>query len=146
MISLFTNLLPREISAPIYAEYSSRKSEIDYLLKLRYYSPLRKEIRTIEMLLAMSIFHKRVISNLDSANKFAGTVFDKSDADFIKIGKYKLDHSEKERIYFVVRSFNKLMSNYSIPSSIISYSETKEFLKEVKAFKQFVNSGKNDSN
>jgi hypothetical protein len=119
----------------MYAEYSARLSEVKYLLEYKSYSDLKQNFELIELLLALSIFYKRVITNLDSANKFSGTVFNSSEAQYIRIGKYKLTPKESRRIYAVVQNYNKLMAKYHVPGGVTIYTETKEFLRAVKNYK-----------
>jgi hypothetical protein len=53
---------------------------------------------TVEVLLALSIFHKRVIQNLDGAIKFQGTVHRTSGAEAIAIGSYDFNKLESNRV------------------------------------------------
>ena len=73
MIEFFCFKIPRDVSKPMYAEYSSRITEVKYLMEYKAYSSLKKNTGLIELLLSMSIFYKRVITNLDSATKFSST-------------------------------------------------------------------------
>ena len=75
----------------------------------------------------MSIFHKRVIANLDGAVKFYGTVSRNSEADTIKIGNYNLNGEERNQILAVVKSYDLLIERFSIPKFTMEYNETKEF-------------------
>lgn len=74
MIEIFSNALPFRLAIKIINEYNSRVSEINYILEKRYkyYSPLREQEESVKMLLAMSIFYKRIVSNIDSSIKFSG--------------------------------------------------------------------------
>jgi hypothetical protein len=136
MIGIFCYKIPRDVSQPMYAEYSNRLTEVKYLMEHRAYSSLKPNIELIEMLLALSIFYKRVVTNLDSATKFSGTVFNSSAAEYIRIGKYKLTPLESRRIYAVVKSYRQLMVKYHIPEGVINYTETKDFLRAVKYYKR----------
>lgn len=135
MIEIYCYKIPRDVSQPMYAEYSSRISEVKYLMEHKAYSSLKKNTDLIEMLLSMSIFYKRVITNLDSATKFSGTVFNSSTAEYIGIGKYKLTPLESRRIYAVVQNYRQIMVKYHIPEGVINYTETKDFLRAVKNYK-----------
>jgi hypothetical protein len=136
MIELFCSKLPRDLSNQMYNEFSNRMKEVKYLLEYPFYQNLKSDIKTIEMFLALSIFYKRVILNLESATKFSGNVYKKSDAKSIRIGLYDLTPEESRRINAVVMNFKEILKNYSIPTRVIAYSETKVFLKELKKYKE----------
>lgn len=136
MIEKFCSRLPREISNPMYNEYNNRLKEINYIIENREsYFNLREYRRTIELILSLSIFYKRVISNLDAATKFAGTVFNNSPAIAIKIGTYNLTGSEKNRMIAIVMSYNSLIEKYSITHDILTTVETKDLIKKIKNLK-----------
>jgi hypothetical protein len=135
MIEFFCSKIPRDVSQPMYAEYSTRIAEVKYLLENKAYVELKSNMDLIEMLLALSIFYKRVITNLESATKFSGTVFKMSEAEYIKVGQYKLTPKENRRIQSVVRNYRELISKYNIPQGVIDYSATNEFLKGIKRYK-----------
>lgn len=146
MIELFCNKLPRELSNQMYNEFYSRMSEIKFLMEYDYYKKLKNDLKVIEMLLATSIFYKRVILNLESATKFSNNVYSKTDADTIRIGSYDLTSKENRRISAVVRNYKELMRKYSIPLELINYTETKVFLKGVVNYKRTIeNIEKNDN-
>lgn len=136
MIKFFCQKIPRALSQPMYAEYSSRMSEVKFLLEHDAYKALKANLELIELLLATSIFYKRVVTNLEAANKFTGTVFNASEAEYIKIGSYKLTSAENRKIFSVIQNYKAIMIKYHIPKSIIEYTETKEFLRAVKDYKK----------
>lgn len=140
MIQIFTENLPYKLSEQMTYEYNNRISDINHFLSGKYdfYSSLKKDIRTIELLLALSIFHKRVLSNFESANKFTSRVILKSDANSIQLGTYELSSKEMFKLNKTVVNFRKLMQEYDIPISIFEYLETKEFLRKVKFFRDSI--------
>lgn len=86
LINILTARLPRQLAVQIYSEYEERMKEVIFILRNgERFTDLRDDVTTIELLLAMSIFHKRVISNLDAAVKFYRTV---TWVYFCKINKY----------------------------------------------------------
>ena len=99
-----------------------------------FYKPLNQHLKAIEIILAMSIFYKRIITNLDSAVKFHGNVMAKSQADIVSIGSYELDTKEKNRIQAILINFQKIMEKYRIPHVFFDYYETKEFLRYIKDY------------
>ena len=136
MIEKFCSRLPREISNPMYNEYYNRLKEINYILVNRdAYKHLIQYKKTIELILSLSIFYKRVIANMDAATKFAGTVFSNSSAIAIKIGTYDLTGSEKNRIIAIVMNYNSLIEKYSLTHDILATTETKDLIKKIKDLK-----------
>lgn len=132
LIKVLTYRLPYDLSNQIYNEYQNRLKEAVYLIEnYSGFQSLQKYTQTVESLLALSIFHKRVISNLDAAVKFYGTISSKSQANIISIGSYKLTGDEKNEILGVILGYNKLIERFSIPPSLMDYTETKEFLRNL---------------
>jgi hypothetical protein len=136
IINILTYQLPFDLANQIYNEFQSRIKDAKYLIEnYASYKALEQDLKTVELLLSLSIFHKRVIANLDSAVKFYGTVSKRSDADVIKIGSYDLTGEEKNKLLAVVISYDKLIEKFSIPNFVLEYYETKEFLKNLKNLK-----------
>lgn len=136
MIRVFTNNLPYKLADQLIIEYDKRLSEINYLVsgRFNYYSELKQDTESIKLLLALSIFYKRVITNFDSATKFSSRV-QKSNAQSIQLGTYDFSAKEIFKVKRVIISFNELISSYSIPIELFNYLETKEFLKKVKKYR-----------
>lgn len=144
MIEKFCSRLPREISNPMYNEYYNRLKEINYILEKRdAYKHLLQFKKTIELILSLSIFYKRVIANMDAATKFAGTVFNNSSAIAIKIGSYNLTGSEKNRIIAVVMNYNSLTQKYSLTNDLLATTETKDLIKKIKDLKWQLDNNEN---
>jgi hypothetical protein len=137
MIRIFTQYLPYRLSDQMIIEYDRRLADIKHFIsgKYDYYTPLRDDIETIQMLLALSIFHKRVLSNFESATKFTSRVVLNSQADSVQIGTYDLSSKEIFKLNKTVITFRKLMQDYTIPLNLFEYLETKEFLKKVKIYR-----------
>ena len=145
MIEKFCSRLPREISNPMYNEYYNRLKEINFILENRdAYKHLLQYKKTIELILSLSIFYKRVIANMDAATKFAGTVFSNSSAIAIKIGSYDLTGSEKNRIIAVVMSYNSLTEKYSLTNDLLTTMETKDLIKKIKDLKWQLDNNENE--
>lgn len=137
MIKLFTDNLPYKLSEQMTFEYNGRINDINYFLSGRYdyYTPLKKDIETIQLLLALSIFYKRVLSNFDSATKFTSRIIFKSEAESVQLGTYDLSAKEIFKLNKTVLTFKKLMEDYSIPIGLFEYLETKELLRKIKVYK-----------
>ena len=136
IINVLTYRLPFELANQIYNEFHSRLKEINFIIeKSPRYRSLKKDYKVVELLLALSIFNKRVISNLDAAVKFHGRITRYSTAETIKIGTYELDGIERNKLLGVVMNYNQLIERFQIPNSVMDYFLTKEFLLNVKRFK-----------
>jgi len=144
MINILTYQLPYKLTNQIYNEYQSRLKEASYLIENYItYSALKQDIKTVELFLSLSIFHKRVITILDGAVKFYGTVTKKGQTDTIQIGGYKMTGDEKNKILAVVMNYNQLLEKFSIPPVVMEYFETREFLKKLIVFKMEIENGNN---
>jgi len=129
MINILTYSLPFKLANQIYNEYQSRFSEAKYIIELsERYKPLAEYIETVEILLALTIFQKRVISNLDAAVKFYSTVNNYGKIDTIKIGSYNFTGEEKNKILGLTINYNKLREKFGIPDNLADYEKTKGFL------------------
>lgn len=146
MITLFTKYLPLKLSQQIRIEYDIRLNELKYLTsdKIEQYHYLQKDFKTIELLLSLSIFYKRIISNFDSANKFSSRVVLNSDAKSIKLGTYDFSDKEIFRLRKIILEFNNLLNEYSIHPFLFDYTETIVFLRKIKAYKNYIDSEPKD--
>ncbi len=145
IINILTYQLPFVLTNQIYNEYQSRLKEAIYLIdNFNTYKPLKENIKTIELFLALSIFHRRIITNLDGAVKFYETVTKKGETDTIRIGSYDLTGDEKNKILAVVINYNSLLEKFSIPPIIMEYYETRELLKKLITLKSELEYGDNN--
>lgn len=145
IINIFCHNLPYDISNKIYNEFETRFRDAKYMIdNYDFYKPLNQHLKAIEIILAMSIFYKRIITNLDSAVKFHGNVLTKSQADIVSIGSYELDTKEKNRIQAILINFQKIMEKYRIPRVFFDYYETKEFLRYIKDYLSAISHEGND--
>lgn len=146
MIQLFTENLPYKLSEQMTFEYNRRLSDINYFISGRYdyYAHLKKDIETIQLLLALSIFYKRVLSNFDSATKFTSRVVFKSEAVSVQLGTYDLSAKEIFKLNKTVLTFKTLMEEYSIPLGLFEYLETKELLRKIKVYKDGLDRNKDN--
>ncbi|MFV1449870.1 hypothetical protein VBZ51_12015 [Maribacter sp. HS] len=136
MIKQFTENVPYGLSQQMTIEYNNRLSDVNFFIsgKYDYYASLRENSETVKLLLALSIFYKRVLTNFESANKFSSRIVFNSDADSIQLGTYDLSSKELFKMRKTVISFKTLMDKYSVPLTLFEYLETKEFLRKVKIF------------
>ncbi len=149
MIDLFTPHLPYKLSEQLTIEYNRRMSDINHFVfgTYDYYSPLKQDIETIKLLLAMSIFYKRVLTNFNSAVLFSSRINIVGGGTSIQLGTYELSTVVLNRMERTVIIFRKLMSKYSISVELFEYLETKEFLKNVRVYRDRLDRESNkDSN
>lgn len=136
IINIFTYGLPYKLANQIYKEFQDRLKEVHFLIEnsIRFKSLVDYK-ETVELLLALSIFHKRVVSNLDGAIKFYGTVNKYSQADTISMGSYDLTVEEKNKILGLLINYRELIKKFGISEVDFDYNETKDFLSVVKQLK-----------
>lgn len=146
IINILTYQLPYTLANQIYNEFQSRVKEANFLIENnKTYKSLIDSSKTIELLLSLSIFHRRVITNLDGAVKFYGTVTKKGKTDTIRIGSYDLTLEEKNKILAVVINYNHLLEKFSIPPIVMEYHETREFLKKIVMLKSELQNGNKEN-
>lgn len=129
IINIFTYKLPQELAQQVYNEFQNRMREVNYSLEnTQRFSSLKREKQTVELLLALSIFYKRVISNLEAVVKFYGTVHRFSDAEAIQMGSYYFTVDEKNHILALTIKYRKILEDFHIPETVFNYHETRDFL------------------
>lgn len=145
IINILTYRLPFDLANQMYKEYYSRLKDAEYKIdNYKTYSPLADAKPTVELMLALSIFHKRVITNFDGAIKFYNTVTRRSDATVISIGNFKLDGDEKNKLLAVVMNYRQLLERFSIHQADLEYLETSEFLRKIIRLKKDLEYGENN--
>jgi hypothetical protein len=144
IINILTYQLPYKLANQMYNEFQNRMKEATFLIdSYKTYSSLRENKKSVELFLSLSIFHKRLVTNLDGAVKFYGTVTKSEEADTISIGNYNLTLEEKNKILAVVLNYNNLLEKFSIPTRAMEYLETRDFLKNLIALKSIFEDGEN---
>ena len=140
IINIFTFGLPFKLANQIYKEFQERVKEANFLIEnSNRFKFLRDYNETLEILIALSIFHKRVISNLDGAVKFYGKVSSISKADIISMGSYDLTLEEKNKILALLINYRTLIKKFGISEHDFDYTETNEFLLNIKRIKSLDN-------
>ena len=133
IIKILCKKLPGDVSRAVYNEYNSRWSEIEQVWNYpqNRYKLLQKHESTIQLLLAMSTFYRRVLNGFDGARDFYKTVSNNSGTktEFaICIGQFKLNFKQYCKLQAVQISFCKLKDKFGISNSFFKYNETYEFL------------------
>ena len=136
IIGVISRKLPRDLANQLFNEFESRLREANFLIdNYSFYRKLKKDSNTIEVLLALSIFHKRVITNLDAAVKFHGTIQRNAKANSISIGNYEFDNEEKNKLLGLLINYKNLKARFGKTDYLFEYNETKDFLKKIINFK-----------
>lgn len=132
IINILTYGLPGILARPIYKEYEYRISEIHNIWsKYQKYSILQNYAKTIESLLAISLFYKHIIGNFYGATGFYRRININSSTEHpIKIGTYTLDKKEFNKILAIQISFSKFQDKYQLSPSFFEFSETIDFLRK----------------
>ncbi len=133
MIKLFCKGLPYKISKQLYSEFDIRKKDAYYLMKnIEKYKTLRPDSDLVELIIAMSIFYKRVISNLESFSTFSDNIFLlNKECKVINIGKYFHSKTNNSELKNIIKPFYAICSKYDICVSMFDYLETKELLRGI---------------
>lgn len=147
IINIFTYQLPFKISNQIYKEYEERRREVLFQLEnTNSFKNLKEDLETIELLLAMSIFYKRVIANLQGAVNFHSIVKKYSGSEVVEIGSYRLDGKEKNMMLGVIMGFNSILEEYGMNLELANYSMTREFLEYVNQLKSRMDDAESSDN
>ena len=142
IINILTYRLPFELANQIYNEFQNRFRDANYLIEnYKTYQPLKANLKTVELFLSLSIFHRRIITNLDGAVKFYGTVTKNELTDTIRIGSYNLTGEEKNKLLAVVINFQQLLERFSIAPQIMEYYQTRDLLKSLISLKNHFDNG-----
>lgn len=147
IINILTYGLPFDLANQLYNEYQNRLAEVKHILEISdFYKSLKDDIEVVELILALSIFYKRIVCNLKAAVKFHNTVHKYSEADIIQIGKYNFNSQEKNSLLSLTLNFTELTTKYGITNYYFDYFETKELLKKVKELKNSFEYGETNKN
>ncbi|MDL2302797.1 hypothetical protein [Dysgonomonas sp. 520] len=140
MISIFTKHLPYKVGEQLKIEYDKRVSDIKNLTSDKYqtYTNMKEYLDVIYLLLAMSIFYRRILANFDAANKFTHRILSKSDATSIVLGTIELSEKEILQLNSVVYRYKKIMEKYTLSVDMFVYSNTLEFMRKVRGYKDFM--------
>lgn len=149
LINIFTSKLPASITKPICREYDWRKTEIQRVWDGGYerYQVLESYESTIDALLALSIFYRHVVVNLEGASNFYVKINRDLDKELpIKIGKFEFNEEERRRLKAVHIQLGKITERYQITPYFFEYADTLDFLRNcLDLYKTPEQYGENDS-
>lgn len=140
IINIICHKLPYKIANAVFHEFEDRNREVKRILEYPLYNHLKDVTSTIEMLLAITIFYKRVLSNIDGVEKFYNRVTSISNTNVVAIGEYKLTKDENDRINAMTISFFKVCSRYNVHQNLFDYTETLEFVRKIRDYYLLLNS------
>ena len=150
IINIITYGLPGKLARQIYNEFQDRNRQINYFIDSKDYNvfdSLKKEKKTIELLLALSIFHKRVILSYEGAIGFYNFLNkQKQDLKAIKIGSYDFSNIEKKKISKIIINYKKLLDKFNLSYYLMDYDETIDFLKNIAFLKSNEKTTKENKN
>lgn len=137
LINILCYKLSGDVSRAVHNEYENRWNEIRHIWEYpqNRFKILERYSKTVQHLLAMSTFYRRVLSGMNGACDFYKTVTkDVSDDKerSISIGKYRLDKREYNKMLAIQITFRKLREKYGIDDYLFEYTETEEFLTNCK--------------
>lgn len=134
IIRILCKKLPGDLSNAVYNEYVGRWEDIEKIWEYsqKGFKTLQGYETTIQHLLAISTFYRRVLSGFDGARDFYKTVSKSLNARTlspkISIGKYKLDQTAFNKLLGIQIEFGKLKNKFGIEDSFFEYYETEEFM------------------
>ena len=138
IINVLTYRLHYDLARQIYNEFQDRYRECQYLIgETNKFVVLRESLQTVELLLALSIFHKRVVANFEAAVSFHDTVKRFGATETVRMGGFELTLKERNRLLGIVMNYQKLVDDFSIPQWILHYGETFEFLENLALLKEY---------
>jgi hypothetical protein len=141
MIRQFCKGLPKFLSDQLFIEYEYRRRELEFLVTT-YPQRYRwiEEVDSVRLLLALSIYFRRVISQLEAAGK---TYFDLVGGDVtgVTIGQHKLSEQEAEELSNATSDFHRLLHHFGLYTALFDYYDTSGFLFKLKQHLENINQG-----
>jgi len=137
IINIFTSQLPKELAVRMYNEFQDRMKTVMWQVQnVERYKFLNDHIKLVEDILALSIFHRRVVASLDGALTFFRTVTQMSGATGISIGKYEFTAEEKNKLLSLTISYRQLLKKFLITQDMFEFQDTREFMRILLRLKQ----------
>jgi hypothetical protein len=132
MIRQFCKGLPKFLSDQLFNEYEFRRRELEFIVE-KYPAKYKwiEDIDSIKLLLATSIFYKRVIAQLEAAGK---TYYDLigGQVSAISIGNYNLTENEAGKLVAITSDFYQLLTIFGLNIYLFDYFDTSGFLFKLK--------------
>lgn len=149
LINILTYKLPAAVAQPICREYDWRRLEIQKVLNHGYerYAVLRGFERTIDALLALSLFYRHVLANFEGASEFYVNINKGQQVELpVRIGNFTLNQKERNRLQAIHIRYSEIMAKYQIGPRFFEYAETIDFLRNcIDLYNTPEQNGENDS-
>ncbi len=133
MIRIFCKGLPFELSRVLFTEYKSRKGEIDYQIShdRAFYERYIENIDTVYLILAMSIYYKRVVAQLDAISTFQNNLRDRWKIGIVRIGDTLLTSEDEMSLSAYSGDFHRIMNHFNLPIWLFDWSDSVHFLRNI---------------
>ena len=133
MIKLFCKGLPWNLSQLLYAEYQNRLKEFRFLLE-NFPNKYRwiEDHEPVELILAMSIFYRRVIAQFDAAKDFTVSLLKRSECVGVSFGQFTLDENQADSLSKIVNGFSYLLYKFGLDEDLFDYDDVEGFLIQLK--------------
>ena len=125
MLKILTKGIGTDLWKPIRMSYYDKRRSVDKILKQRKTPDNKRDI--IYDLLALTVFHDKAIIPMHGSINFMGNAR-KYDVNSISMGHYKIDEDHNSISEKCVKQFFAIMSSFDIPISILTFSNSKEFV------------------
>ena len=129
MIYLFRATLPADIYRKMLREYFDLQRILEGLTKGKEkFAVLRKDEDVTQLILALSIFYRHVITQFEGA----GRVMERlraSDIGVVQMGTSKLDGEVAKQMDIAIRQFYGLMAEFRIPKEVFLEHDIKKYAK-----------------
>lgn len=125
MINILTKGIGAELWKPIRISYYDKKRSIDVFLKNKKTPESTRNI--IYDLLALTVFHDKVIIPLHGSNNFMENA-EKFSIESVSMGTYSIDKEHSRISEKCVKHFFAIMSSYDISIASLTFSGAKEFV------------------
>lgn len=137
LINILCYKLSGDVSRAVHNEYENRWREIKHIWDYprNRFKVLEDYSKTVQHLLAMSTFYRRVLSGIDGACDFYKTISKNASGNrehSITIGKYRLNKEEYNKMLAIKITFRELRKKFCIDDCFFEYTETEEFLTNCK--------------
>lgn len=131
MIKLFCKGLPRNLSNSLFNEYNNLEKELKFLINTyynRYKWTQDINFEYFQIFLALSVFYRRVIAQLDSAVDFSRRFLFSDDIKGFRMGNYLFTDSESQKLKVLITDFVSFCCKYKINVYLFDFDNVSQFL------------------
>lgn len=127
MIRLFTSKLPAKLSRDLYFEYNRLLPRVKEAIIEKEVLIDDNERDFVFLLLAMSIFFKKVIMPLSGAESFSSQLSEFR-VETIQMSSFQFTNEDRANIDKIVKEFYGMINSFGIDRKLLDYSDSKTFL------------------